>query len=267
MLLGVENVPAWAATRLENRICDFSPTTSKCDVVCPADPESHPDNAVCRQAGTIRYAYDRNRKADRFSGRGGILESVDNKTVLGNPIPAHAEASAPEVRWVLQQRYAYDATEVAMYRFYDPNLQRWLNRDPIQEFGGFNLYEFVNNKPTDGYDSLGLVYSPLLCAHAKEQAEAASELALKEPSLLNSLKAQAAWAYAQSVCMPPPPPPTKPIIPVLPPTCPNSPPWGLPPGPPPQQQKNCVWTFVVGVGGTILFWECLNHLRVMISDS
>ena len=121
MLLGVENVPAWAATRLENRICDFSPTASQCDVVCPADPESHPDNAVCRQAGTIRYAYDRNRKADRFSGRGGILESVDNKTVLGNPIPAHAEASAPEVRWVLQRRYAYDATGVAMYLYCQGN--------------------------------------------------------------------------------------------------------------------------------------------------
>ena len=146
MLLGVENVPAWAATRLENRICDFSPTASQCDVVCPADPESHPDNAVCRQAGTIRYAYDRNRKADRFSGRGGILESVDNKTVLGNPIPAHAEASAPEVRWVLQRRYAYDATEVAM----------WPNRDPLQEKGGLNLYGFVGNNGVNSVDYLGL---------------------------------------------------------------------------------------------------------------
>lgn len=25
------------------------------------------------------------------------------------------------------------------YRLYDPNLQRWLNRDPIQEWGGWNL--------------------------------------------------------------------------------------------------------------------------------
>ena len=27
-----------------------------------------------------------------------------------------------------------------LYRFYDPHLQRWLNRDPIQESGGVNLY-------------------------------------------------------------------------------------------------------------------------------
>ena len=25
-----------------------------------------------------------------------------------------------------------------LYRFFDPNLQRWLNRDPIGEWGGFN---------------------------------------------------------------------------------------------------------------------------------
>src|SRR5207248_799340 len=27
-----------------------------------------------------------------------------------------------------------------LYRYYEPNLQRWLNRDPIREAGGFNLY-------------------------------------------------------------------------------------------------------------------------------
>ena len=37
------------------------------------------------------------------------------------------------------------------YRFYSPNLQRWLNADPIQEAGGINLYGFIFN------DSVGLV--------------------------------------------------------------------------------------------------------------
>jgi RHS repeat-associated protein len=31
------------------------------------------------------------------------------------------------------------------FRFYDPNLQRWINRDPIQEGGGVNLYSFARN--------------------------------------------------------------------------------------------------------------------------
>jgi RHS repeat-associated protein len=43
-----------------------------------------------------------------------------------------------------------------LYRFYDPNLQRWPSRDPIGELGGINLYEFVANNPISIYDSLGL---------------------------------------------------------------------------------------------------------------
>jgi RHS repeat-associated protein len=33
------------------------------------------------------------------------------------------------------------------YRFYAPQWQRWVNRDPIQEKGGNNLYGFVRNNP------------------------------------------------------------------------------------------------------------------------
>ena len=42
------------------------------------------------------------------------------------------------------------------FRFYDPNTQRWLNRDPIGEKGGKNLYRFVGNDPSDKADPLGL---------------------------------------------------------------------------------------------------------------
>jgi RHS repeat-associated protein len=40
-------------------------------------------------------------------------------------------------------------------RFYEPNLQRWLNRDPIGEWGGINLYGFVGNDPANKIDPLG----------------------------------------------------------------------------------------------------------------
>ena len=42
-----------------------------------------------------------------------------------------------------------------LYRLCDPNLQRWLNRDPIGEFGGINLYGFVANCPLMRVDSNG----------------------------------------------------------------------------------------------------------------
>ena len=41
------------------------------------------------------------------------------------------------------------------YRFYNPVLLRWLNRDPIEEEGGLNLYVFVGNRALDAIDSLG----------------------------------------------------------------------------------------------------------------
>jgi len=42
------------------------------------------------------------------------------------------------------------------YRYYDPQLGRWLNRDPIEEKGGNNLYGFVGNNGLTYWDKLGL---------------------------------------------------------------------------------------------------------------
>ncbi|MDR3414385.1 MAG: RHS repeat-associated core domain-containing protein, partial [Formivibrio sp.] len=43
------------------------------------------------------------------------------------------------------------------YRYYEPNLQRWLNQDPIGEAGGINLYRMVGNNPINYVDPLGLL--------------------------------------------------------------------------------------------------------------
>ena len=40
-------------------------------------------------------------------------------------------------------------------RFYDPVLGRFVTRDPIGEAGGINLYQFVNNNPTNYVDPTG----------------------------------------------------------------------------------------------------------------
>ncbi len=41
------------------------------------------------------------------------------------------------------------------YRFYDPVAGRWPSRDPIEEKGGVNLYEFIENLPSTKVDVLG----------------------------------------------------------------------------------------------------------------
>jgi RHS repeat-associated protein len=50
------------------------------------------------------------------------------------------------------------------FRWYDPNLQRWINRDPIGEEGGINLYSYVGNDPVNEFDPFGLQEVPLVPA-------------------------------------------------------------------------------------------------------
>jgi RHS repeat-associated protein len=45
------------------------------------------------------------------------------------------------------------------FRYYNPETGRWLNRDPIEEKGGLNLYSFVRNRSVNSYDYLGM-YDP-----------------------------------------------------------------------------------------------------------
>lgn len=45
-------------------------------------------------------------------------------------------------------------------RHYNPRDGRWINRDPISEYGGWNLYEFVNNNEIVFNDLRGQNYNP-----------------------------------------------------------------------------------------------------------
>jgi len=42
------------------------------------------------------------------------------------------------------------------YRFYEPNLQRWLSRDPLREHEDINLHRFAGNDPVERADYFGL---------------------------------------------------------------------------------------------------------------
>ena len=59
--------------------------------------------------------------------------------------------------------YFDEETELVYYnyRYYNPELGRWISRDPIEEQGGFNLYCIIGNNPLLGWDSLGYELSSL----------------------------------------------------------------------------------------------------------
>jgi RHS repeat-associated protein len=44
------------------------------------------------------------------------------------------------------------------FRYYDPEMGRYLSRDPIGEAGGVNLYAFVGNNPVGRLDAEGLAF-------------------------------------------------------------------------------------------------------------
>ncbi|PYL63716.1 MAG: hypothetical protein DMF25_09645, partial [Verrucomicrobia bacterium] len=61
-------------------------------------------------------------------------------------------------------RHPNSNLDFATYRVYDPNLGRWISRDPIEEDGGINLYEYVGSNPLSRIDPFGLVcYNPFSC--------------------------------------------------------------------------------------------------------
>jgi RHS repeat-associated protein len=77
-------------------------------------------------------------------------------------------------------KYQDDETGLVYFgfRFYSPQLGRWINRDPISEPGGLNLYAFVGNNPIVQIDRLGLVTF-------KQLNEIASAMGLKPAEYKN----------------------------------------------------------------------------------
>ena len=49
------------------------------------------------------------------------------------------------------------------FRYYNPEMGRWLSKDPIEEKGGMNLYAMLGNKSVNALDYLGLVFRNLDC--------------------------------------------------------------------------------------------------------
>jgi RHS repeat-associated protein len=100
------------------------------------------------------------------NGRGDITELADPIT---GAVVAHVECSpfgkllvssgpladANPYRFSSKE---HDATALAYYgyRYYSPELGRWINRDPIGERGGFNVYAFASNATLLAIDANGL---------------------------------------------------------------------------------------------------------------
>jgi RHS repeat-associated protein len=64
-------------------------------------------------------------------------------------------AKSNPFRW--STKFKDETSDLGSYqfRYYSPAIGKWLNRDVLGEFGGANLYAFVNNAPTVAFDVNG----------------------------------------------------------------------------------------------------------------
>lgn len=93
-----------------------------------------------------------------------------------------------------------------LYRYYDPNLQRWPNRDPMEEDGGLNLYTFAANDSVNHMDPYGLQIDGIATPGITTVLMTPEELAAAQAAAARAaarLAAAAAAAASTSFCQAP----------------------------------------------------------------
>ena len=105
-------------------------------------------------------AYDAQGNVTGLIDTSGNLDAAYEYDPFGKLI-RHAGARRACMSLLYGTKYTDMETGLIYYghRYYDPRQGRFINRDPIEEEGGLNLYRFVSNNPVNGLDFLGLCES------------------------------------------------------------------------------------------------------------
>jgi RHS repeat-associated protein len=113
------------------------------------------DNKLRQAAGGVvsYFASDHLGTTRALTDASGSLTSTLNYDSFGNV----TSGSAPS-RYTYTGREADSDTGLMFYRarWYDPQVGRFINEDPIELRGGTNFYTYVNNNPVNSSDPLGL---------------------------------------------------------------------------------------------------------------
>ncbi|WGS86967.1 RHS repeat-associated core domain-containing protein [Methylomonas sp. UP202] len=117
----------------------------------------YPEGEV-RTAGNVRLYYARDHLGSvrdvQLMNTGATVASFDYDA-YGKPIQSMARIT-PDFLYAGMFNIQGVGLHLTNYRAYDPNVGRWVSRDPIAENGGVNLYTYVRNNPLRWTDPLGL---------------------------------------------------------------------------------------------------------------
>gem|GEM_PF-3015986 len=114
---------------------------------------------VARYSGAAEefYAFDPGGStAERINATGGVDTSIETDA-FGNRTES-STTSDPLAVFDAQSGYITDAAtglQLLGHRYYDPGAGRFINRDPVGQLGGLNLYCYVGNQPVNFFDSAG----------------------------------------------------------------------------------------------------------------
>ena len=102
------------------------------------------------------HSYDGNGNTSELIDAGGILSAHYEYDTFGKGLLATGTfANVNLYRFSTKPRDVLTGLDYYGHRFYDSMLSRWINRDPIEEIGGNNLYSFVLNSSVNKWDYLG----------------------------------------------------------------------------------------------------------------
>ncbi|MFL6521260.1 MAG: RHS repeat-associated core domain-containing protein [Chthoniobacterales bacterium] len=106
-------------------------------------------------AGNYYYSRDHLGSVREVTDASGVTKVQYDYDAWGNQVVVTGNMSF-DFGYTGHYRHAASNLYLAEYRAYDPTMARWINRDPIAESGGINLYRYVNNDPGRKVDPLGL---------------------------------------------------------------------------------------------------------------
>ena len=115
-------------------------------------------------AGASFYGYDGNGNVTLLTDASGADVAHYRYDAWGQTLEAvGSRASENPYRFSTKEVHAASGLIDFGLRFYSPSMGRCINRDPLEEEGGVNLYAMVGNSPVNGVDDYGL--DPYPCTH------------------------------------------------------------------------------------------------------